>query len=219
MSNFDNGIRSMTASLQRVIVLLLLAQLSPTPGYAGDALPVTVNPALAESEIHGMALSNVSGVVSVNQAAGDGNAQANSRAIAVSGEQSVALAYVVTGQSSMDNNFSMPEVAITRISDSAFQNSSGLLSVNQAGGVSNLQLNTFVLSGSINGEVSDAALAETLTDAAAVPVEGASSTSRRSAMIEGGAFVGASGVVQLNQAAGSGNLTSNRFEMSFNPNY
>jgi len=200
------------------MALLLLPYINEA--RADDLPRVMLASSLAESEINGKALSNVSGALGVNQAAGDGNAQANSRAIAVSQGQGVAIAYVGTAQASESNSFAMPDVAIARIADTAFQNVSGLISVNQAGGVSNMQLNTFVLSRSINGEVSDAALADTLADATAASGEGSSSSSsRRIAEVESGAFSGASGVVQLNQAAGSGNLTSNRFEMSLSPNH
>lgn len=209
-------------SLQLFAALLAVLALMAAAGrlHAEGNPSIVLNSAIAKSEIDGMALTNVTGSVSVNQAAGDGNAQANNRAIAISQGEGVAIAYVVTEQGRSANHFDMPDIAIARISDSAFQNATGLISVNQAGGVSNTQMNTFVLSGSINGEISDAALAETLADATVgLDEEGSSSMTRRTADISSGAFSGASGIVQLNQAAGSGNLTSNRFEMSFNPNH
>lgn len=175
---------------------------------------------MATTEIYGDSLSQVHGGLGVNQAAGDANAQSNSRAIAMSLDGGVAIAYTFDKQDIDLNQVVMPDVAVSRIADNAFNGTSGLISINQASGVQNVQLNAFAMAMSINGELSDVTLAETHSDApvnwpdSPVPV-----TTQREAHVENTAFVGATGIVQLNQASGSGNIASNHFEMSMLPPY
>ena len=172
----------------------------------------------ATSEIVGDSLSQVHGTLSVNQAAGDSNAQSNSRAIAVSQESGLAIAYTYDKQSVDMNQVTIPDVAVTRISDQAFGGAGGLISINQASGAQNMQLNAFAMAMNITGELSDASLAGTLADApVALPGSTVPSDTQRAALIDSTAFTGATGVVQINQAAGSGNVAFNRFEMSMRP--
>lgn len=183
-----------------------------------------VNPLMADqyttaSEIDGDSLSQIHGVLGVNQAAGDSNAQSNSRAIAVSQDGGVAIAYTFDKQSVDLNESAIPEVALSRIGENAFNGTSGLISVNQASGVQNMQLNAFAMAMNINGELSDTDLAGTLSDTPVDwPESAVPSNTQRAAIIDSTAFVGATGVVQLNQTAGSGNIASNRFEMSVGEN-
>ncbi len=167
------------------------------------------------SEIYGDSLSQVHGALSVNQAAGDGNAQNNSRAIAVAHDGGVAIAYTFDQQDVGMNPADIPDVAVSRISDHAFNGTSGLLSINQASGASNRQLNAFAMAMSISGELSDATLAETHSGVPVIaPDNVLPVNTTRAAHIDDTAFVGASGIVQLNQTSGTGNVTSNRFEIS-----
>ena len=174
----------------------------------------------AISEISGGSLSQMHGALSVNQAAGDGNAQNNSRSIAVTQESGVAIAYTYDTQDVDVSQVAFPDNAVSLISDNAFNGTTGLISINQVGGASNRQLNAFAMAMSINGELSDKTLAETRSDA---PVNGPGIelpvNTTRAAHIDSTAFVGAGGVVQLNQTSGSGNVTSNRFEMSMGHAY
>lgn len=208
---------------KRILVLSLLSAL-PLPGMdvalADGITPPETESAINRSEITDNALSNLGGIVSINQASGDGNAQANSRAIAIANNGGVAIAYTLSDQRSLVNISAMPVISETRITGTSFSDSHGLLAINQAAGVGNLQLNSFVVSGSIDGELTDAMLSETLTGMSAMPdSNGTRSNTQRTVSVDKTAFIGTSGVVQLSQVAGSGNVTRNRFEMSYNPQH
>ncbi len=169
----------------------------------------------AISEIYGDSLSQMNGALSVNQAAGDSNAQNNSRAIAVTQDGGVAIAYIFDKQSVEMNGADIPDVAISRISDQAFSGVNGLIGISQASGVQNRQLNAFAMAISVSGAVSDLTLAETYADAPVVlPENPQAVTASRTARIENTTFIGAAGVVQINQTSGSGNVNLNRIEMS-----
>lgn len=209
------GLVERMLSIPRVTVLAIFV----TNSHVVMAEGVTVNQSIDQysvtSEIHGDSLSQVHGALSVNQAAGDSNAQSNSRAIAVTQDGGVAIAYTIDGQSVDMSQAVMPDVAVSRISDRAFNGTSGLISINQASGVSNIQLNAFAIAMSINAELSDSTLADTHSDAPVIAPDNALPVNTtREAHIDDTSFVGASGIVQLNQISGTGNVTSNRFEMS-----
>lgn len=201
------------------IITAVLSVVLSCPAVAAEVMvDLTAEQYTATSEIFGDSLSQVHGALSVNQAAGDSNAQSNSRAIAVSQEGGIAIAYTYDKQSVDMNQVTSPDVAVTRISDQAFSGAGGLISINQASGEQNMQLNAFAMAMSITEELSDASLAGTLTDAPVnLPVSTVPSTTQRAAQIDSTAFGGATGIVQVNQTAGSGNIAFNRFEMSMRP--
>lgn len=199
--------------MKQQIILGLLTALIILP-----AMPVLADEPMpgyqAQSLIESQALSQVHGLIGVNQSAGDANVQANDRAIAVSADGGVAIAQIHSLQALEANQANMPEAAVTRIENGSFHKASGLISVNQVSGVSNRQANAFAMATSIEGELSDLALAVTLSDAPAARSGPATpSASRRDVHVDADAFVAAQGVVQLNQAAGKGNVASNRIEM------
>lgn len=201
-------------SLIAMSMVIVSATVCGSANAQGPGLEQT----MSTTEIHGDSLSEVHGVLGVNQAAGDANAQSNSRAIALSLDGGVAIAYTFDKQVVDLNEVVIPDVAVSRIGDHAFNGTSGLISINQASGVQNMQLNAFAMAMSINGELSDATLSETHSDApVSWPDNPAPVSTQREAHVENTAFVGATGIVQLNQASGSGNIASNRFEMSMLP--
>ena len=206
-----------------VVAWLLGLLRSRVPLTAGLVLSAAVStPVMADNiataEIVGDSLSQMRGVVGINQAAGDANAQSNSRAIAISRDGGIAIADTIDRQQASLNQVAMPDVAVTRIGDNALSGTHGLIGINQTSGVQNIQLNAAAIAMSINGELSDATLARTLSDApAVVPDSTDSVNTQRQVQIDSTAFVGAAGLVQLNQTAGSGNISSNRFEMATNP--
>lgn len=172
---------------------------------------------IATSEITGEALGQLRGVVGVNQAAGDMNLQSNSRAIAVSSGDGVAIANTIDRQQPGSNQAAMPEVAVTRIGENALAGAHGLIGINQVIGVQNAQLNAFALATSSNGGLSDAALAATLAEPTVATESTDFVNTSRQVHVDNTALSGATGVVQLNQTAGTGNISSNRIEMSMNP--
>ncbi|MCL1636011.1 hypothetical protein M2650_15410 [Luteimonas sp. SX5] len=148
------------------------------------------------------------GRIAVNQAAGVGNAQANLAAFAYS-QEGIGLADANSLQSATPAQ--RAAAASATIDGTAFNGSSGALSLNQVAGSSNLQLNTIAIGTggfSLIARADDAALSETA--GAGTSTEGtATATPDRHALIDTDAFRGSQGVVQVNQTAGVGNLSTN----------
>ncbi len=171
---------------------------------------------LNDAAISNAALSNVSGIVGVNQAAGDFNLQANARAIAISGN---GQATADIEQLSSLAGSTAADVSVTSIRDNAFQNTTGLISINQASGSGNLESNTILISPYIpQGELSDDLLSQASLDVASFSdkEERSSSDTLRTVNVDATAFRGVRGVLQLNQAAGMQNVTQNRVLMQTN---
>lgn len=165
------------------------------------------------SEIGGQVATSASGLVSVNQASGNHNQQTNVTAIAItSGDGRVSAG---TSHRAMNDNTGSadPSKASHRVSirDSSFSHSAGAISVNQAAGNSNQQYNARVIGVGAFVEVSDGALLQVS------PAAGVLEGSRPLAPLGGlvtigdGTFAGASGLIQINQAAGVNNATANVF--------
>ncbi len=92
----------------------------------------------------------------------------------------------------------------------AFRGAQGVIALNQASGVGNSQSNSVVLgAGASLASVTDGQLAAVSPRPG--PAAGPAATTGRTALIDPGAFHAASGVVQVNQTAGSGNATGNAF--------
>lgn len=168
-------------------------------------------PARDHADIAAGTATHASGRVAVNQAAGAGNAQANLAAIA--NGASFEQARVDARQATLAGDRS--RAARAHIGTDAFAQSSGLLSVNQAAGSGNAQLNLFALGGHASAaaaqQVSDAlddrALSSVTGDNAGRPI--GTAPPARDARIDAGAFRGSAGVVQVNQTAGVGNASVN----------
>jgi len=176
------------------------------------AAALLVLPAYAQSHdqaiIGDHAGAGSQGRIAVNQAAGVGNAQANLAAIA-DARNGLGLADTQSRQQATPAQ--RAAAASATIQGSAFNDASGALSVNQAAGAANLQLNTIAIGtgGWRLVSADDAALADT-TGGSAPSTEGtATASSDRRALIDIDAFRGSQGVVQVNQTAGVGNLSTN----------
>lgn len=168
-------------------------------------------PAFAQSQDQAFIGENAGagsqGRIAVNQAAGAGNAQANLAAFAHA-QNGIGLADTYSRQRATPAE--RAAAASATIDGSAFDGISGALSLNQAAGSSNLQLNTIAIGagGFQLTHADDAALAETAV--AGTSTEGtATATPDRRALIDMDAFRGSQGVVQVNQTAGVGNLSTN----------
>lgn len=153
----------------------------------------------------GRSFGTARGSVHVNEAAGNGNAQANVAA-AVNGPALPLRRYTQqTGATSAGGGRAS-------IQDFAFSGASGLLQLNQTAGTGNAQGNAAILRTGVPASLmNDDALA------AAIPVQQTNQNSVRAtgvtdrASASGSAFAHSSGVVQINQAAGAGNSTANGF--------
>lgn len=171
---------------------------------------------LAQTRIEDRAFTGANGAIAINMAAGDLNQQANLRAIAVG---QAAAASVGALRRSQANVATAPDHASAAISGNAFQGASGLVSINQASGAANAELNAVAVALAQRGirETPDALLASADFASAglqAIPEPGAARTQTRGVGVEGSALQGFDGVLQLNQAAGVANATENRLLIS-----
>ena len=196
---------------QMAAAVLTFAGLTSMSGFAQDRTP-TPSGYVTHSVIEGNALSNVHGRTAVNMAAGDSNAQINAGALAINLEGGTATAQVNLLQTVGSIRATAPDLSVAIIGGRAFANSSGAISVNQASGVGNTQANGMAIAVGIDlVVVSESLLAATATGVTLVGP--ARSTNSKAASISDTAFQGSSGLVQVNQSAGSGNSTANNFAL------
>ena len=106
------------------------------------------------------------------------------------------------------------DLHIARISDDAFAGARGVITVNQVAGSHNAQINAVVIAAGPVVLGSDALLVAQRPGASA---RGAGTASRSVSDISGNAFRSASGIVQINQIAGGGNVVHNAFSLSVIP--
>lgn len=172
---------------------------------------------LTHSRVDGNALHGSSGAIGVNLAAGDHNQQANLRVLAVGAQ---AATHIRAQQRQTDNAVQAPDVASASIGGRALDHASGLVSINQASGTLNTQLNTASVALAQPG-IREASTAQWFADVCACAQQATSTEpgaleSRprtRAAAVENGALHGVHGVVQLNQIAGSNNVTANHLSI------
>lgn len=170
----------------------------------------------AASSIGGEALRGVTGAVNINIAAGDNNVQSNSGAIAIG---SHALGNnIVVQQISGDNDLE-PDRTSVRIRDDALSQASGWISINQAAGSKNVQSNTMSVALGVRGSSLTSENLSQVLSGSSGPQEDSegSRSSQRKIEVESSAFRGATGVIQVNQSAGTGNATSNSFGLRMGP--
>ncbi len=161
-----------------------------------------------QSTISGSAFQGASGSIKVNEAAGNGNAQANITVLS-SGNIVVGLSQKVSGLEHDTGN--------ATIGDTAFAGASGAIQLNQVAGSGNTQGNVIVLQ--LDGHatlLTDAALSNAVASPER-PETDSHSSGGNSTSISSHAFSGASGVVQINQTAGTSNRTTNSFQLQLQP--
>ena len=165
---------------------------------------------LTNSRLDGQVLAGANGSIKLNQAAGDLNLQYNGHALASGPQAQTALQVQQRGDDHI--NLDTPLLARAELSGQVLQGGSGLASINQASGQANAQRN-------LVGVVAAAQLAHSQEPAqAATPLPAPGNTSARrltaagvrEAMVGAQALRGYSGVLQLNQIAGSLNVVENR---------
>lgn len=206
----------MNTSVARLSVTLLALLLAGTTQAQsrGDSYSGMLSYLSADSRIDGNALAGSDGSIKVNQAAGDLNLQANLHSMA-NGAQ--ASASVRSLQQRQANLFNSPMHASAVIGGNALAGASGIASINQVSGGGNAELNSVNATLAAQGirEASDEAMAssEVLASAGGQSIATDPRTTRRVG-VEASALRGFDGVLQLNQIAGSGNATENRFSIS-----
>lgn len=201
------------AVLAGSLLLVSTASAQSRDGYAG------MLSYLLDTRIDDRALSNSSGVIAVNMAAGDLNLQANLHSMAVG---SRASASAVAAQQQRSDVLDRPLHASATLGGQALSGANGIASINQVSGNGNAELNSVVASLAQQGirETTEEALASAGSLASAggqgVTVDRVSAGTRRVG-VESTALRGFEGVLQLNQIAGSGNATDNQMSISVQP--
>ena len=181
-------------------MLLMLAAVCSAPAFAQSPVPVINN---ADIDSSG---SRYQGNLSVNQAAGDQQQQANARAIAVGPEANASTQIRQQLNTPADPRMD----ARATIQGNAFSNGSGALGVNQSAGANTQQANAMRISiGAQPQSIDDSVLMQqnvTLhnnSGATDIPA------GYRQVTTSDQAFTGSRGLIQLNQSAGVGNRTAN----------
>lgn len=165
--------------------------------------------ALAENTAHiGNSGQDYRGNLMVNQASGNWQQQANSRAVAIGRDSQTN----VTTQQQLD---ALPAAsagnAKAAIEGASFSRGNGILGVNQGAGIGNQQINAVRLQqGAAAQSLDDGELAQS---ASLSPLSGTAESLAGSRLVvtDDRAFSGSRGVVQLNQSAGVGNQSANSF--------
>ena len=143
------------------------------------------------------------GNLSINQAAGNQQQQANNRAIALGGQATTVNIQRLDGQVDPSLN------AKAAIQGASFTNGNGMLGVNQAAGANNQTVNAVRISVNPGPQsIDDSVLLQQnttqLTDSGLTPTTGS-----RLVVTSDQAFTGSRGVIQVNQSAGVGNRVAN----------
>ncbi len=192
--------RKSRAGLAAIVFLAVLGSHRIAPAQDQEAFSMATVGDDAFAEFRGLAL--------INQAAGDGNIQMNGTTVSLNGSgEAVSRTSVVQLGSGLD---AVTEVqAIARILDDAFAEAQGVIQLSQAAGQGNLQINLLSAALGLNGEILvEAELSQSRSESL-VP-EPEETDGVRHTFVAESAFRDASGIIQVNQAAGKANTTFNR---------
>ncbi|WP_191832597.1 adhesin [Pseudomonas fluorescens] len=178
--------------------LLILATFCSAPAFAQS--PVIDNATIDNSG------KQYQGNLTVNQAAGDLQQQANVRAFAVGHSANATTEVRQRLRTRVDSAID----AHSSIQGDAFSNGSGALGVNQSTGASNQQANALRISLSTQPQIIDDSV---LMQQNVALINGSdpadSAPGHRQVTTSDQAFTGSRGVIQLNQSAGVGNRMAN----------
>jgi hypothetical protein len=187
-----------------ISIVLVVACLAAPLGASADQRKPTANSSeLEQSTITGNAFQGASGSIKVNETAGNGNAQANITVLSATPATVTLRQTVSTGISDTGN---------ANITGNAFAGTVGAIQLNQSAGSGNAQGNVIVVQlGGGASQLSDDALSQSV--ASDPPHQGNDPPGGDTVTASGCAFHGSSGVVQINQVAGSSNRTMNSFQL------
>ncbi len=167
-----------------------------------------------QTNISGNALSDSRGIIGVNMAAGDENAQVNARAIVIG--EGVPVLSDLNIQQRIHNKLTLgsPSYNLDYIGGDAFAGSAGIISINQTAGSGTAQAN-LVSIGIGGGNAVQASPEQLLMSYGRMEGSLEGYEGRRSDIIDGNAFSGSHGLVQVNQSAGSANRVFNTVAIQF----
>ncbi|MGE8482476.1 MAG: adhesin [Pseudomonas sp.] len=184
-----------------LILLALVIGASLSPGAMADSSVPVVNTAnILDSG------ARYNGNFNVNQASGDQQQQANTRAIAIGTDASATTRVI----QKLDTPANPSMNATATIGGNSFSQGNGALGVNQGAGANNQMANAMRISISAAPQsVDDSALSQ--QNVALLPSSGATDASKgsRQVVTSDQAFTGSRGVIQVNQSAGVGNRMAN----------
>ncbi|MDR0280721.1 MAG: hypothetical protein LBJ37_22860 [Paucimonas sp.] len=169
------------------------------------------NAALAASPVQDNAsvdssAANYQGNLSINQAAGDQQQQANARSMAIGHEASARTTIIQR----IDTPSSRAIDANASISGNAFSNGSGVLGINQSAGAATQQANAVRISiSAVPQSIDDSVLLQQNVALSNSSDPTSNAPGSRQVNTSDQAFTGSRGVVQLNQSAGVGNRMAN----------
>ena len=207
-------------------IAFVLSSLFASTAFAEDALAELVNEqsqvgaAAHISIIDGDALTNASGLVRINLTAGDGNVQQNSAAAAHS--KGFSSATVNARQYTDMVTTDSAQTLSAGINDQAFSDAQGIIQVNQSAGAGNAQFNGAAIAIAGVGafafvELNDKQLMDQASPTGSAAANNDQPNQHINVSLAPGAFKNASGVIQINQAAGNNNSSANGFTMSVSP--
>lgn len=163
------------------------------------------SPVINNAEIDGSGIRH-QGNLSVNQAAGDQQQQANARAIAIGNNASATTQIRQRLRSQVDPRMD----ARSSIQGDSFSHGNGVLGVNQSAGASNQQANALRISISSQPQsIDDSVLMQQNVTLINDSDPTDSAPGNRQVATSDQAFTGSRGVIQLNQSSGVGNRMAN----------
>ena len=209
--------RNTGVTTQKTVLILSLIILFVIRIADVKADPTTVVPGyVTHNTIEGNVGSQATGVIGMNMAAGDFNVQANMASVALSVQRGKGIAQINSFQSASANGGNAPDVSTVGIHDNAFANVRGMVSINQASGVANVQANGVALAVGVNAKaVAETDLAQVASPAGITPAVTNAGRGIRQITVDDTAFRNARGLIQVNQSAGVGNATANSFSLRF----
>ncbi|QJI40331.1 adhesin [Pseudomonas sp. ADAK2] len=178
--------------------LLIIAMFCSASSFAQS-------PVIDNADINGSG-SQYQGNLSVNQAAGDLQQQANARAIAIGTNASATTQIRQRLRTQVDPRID----ARSSIQGDSFSHGNGVLGVNQSSGASNQQANALRISISTQPQsIDDSVLMQQNVALINNSDPTDSAPGYRQVATSDQAFTGSRGVIQLNQSAGVGNRMAN----------
>jgi hypothetical protein len=174
---------------------------------------------LINSEIGSGTFQNSNGLIGINESTGALNLQSNQRALSLTPNGTASASNDATQILGSFEITTPPLNSQSYIGAHAFSSSSGIISINQAAGLANMQANQAAVSfGLLPGlSIADNVLANSVSPTSVTTTDGSGTIGNANVGIDGTAFSGTNGLVQLNQAAGIANTTANQFSLGLQP--
>jgi hypothetical protein len=187
---------------------ILLFSLFVLPAAWAEDLP-PMNQSLIEDGV----LAGARGNTVINEAAGTGNRQVNAVAISRAAH-GAAQAQASLPQAAAGAAGASVQDSLVGIGPHALSGISGITAINQASGTANWQGNSIAVSiGPVAELAPDTVLSGVTAGSTHLNQAGPSQGHSHTLVVDTTAFQGAHGIVQLNQAGGNDNVSSNHFAL------